>query len=62
MSHKILIELDEAQEAFVRKLAEKNHTSMSEMAKAMIGHSIWRMTGWDKASKMKFEYTTSEQK
>ena len=62
MTHKILIELDQEQEMFVRKLVEKNHTSISRIVECMISHSIWRMTGWEKAIQTPAEYTTSEQK
>jgi hypothetical protein len=46
MSHKILIELDDKQEAFIRQAAERNHISVSEVASGMLNFYISRMEGY----------------
>lgn len=40
MSHKILIELEPEVEAYLRKVAEEEHTSMSEIAGGAVNRMI----------------------
>ena len=40
MSHKILIELDEEQEAFVRKLADYCKTSVSKVVQSIVDQGL----------------------